>query len=166
MTGRDAVRPWAAPVALAVLCALALASGCQSLRGAHHPHRGPLVQAPVSCADFTISIYFEADSAALTPEARALISASADRTRGCTVTGINVVGLADEPGAPAANLAISKHRADAVIAALHRRGFSNLAFQTVAAGSAGAETGAGQAKPERRRADVAFHLAAEPPVVK
>lgn len=137
------------------------AVGCQNL----HAPRGrgkPLIQAPLSCSDFTISIYFEAGSAALTRQALALINAASDRTRGCAVTGINVVGLADAVGAPAANLVVSRRRADAVVASLHRRGFNTVAFQEAAAGNEGAQTRAGQAKPERRRADVAFHLAAKP----
>jgi outer membrane protein OmpA-like peptidoglycan-associated protein len=142
---------------MAALGALAMGVGCQS---AHKPMaRGPVIQAPSACADFIVSIYFESYSAAITPQARQVIAAAAQRTRGCDVTGVHVTGLADTPGGPDANLALSKHRADAVTLAFHRQGIDNVEFQVAAAGDAGAQTPAGQARPLRRRADVQFHLA-------
>jgi outer membrane protein OmpA-like peptidoglycan-associated protein len=121
--------------------------------------KGPLIQAPPACVDFTSSIYFESESAQLTREADALISGAARRARRCAVTGIDVVGLADAPGDASANLELSKKRADAVTAALTRRDFKASAIKVAAAGDAGAQNPAGQAKPLRRRVDVLFHLA-------
>ncbi|MEO8925621.1 MAG: OmpA family protein [Caulobacteraceae bacterium] len=133
------------------------AAGCQSV---HKPvvARGPVIQTPPACADFTVSIYFESRSAAITPQADRLLAAAANRARGCSITGVHVVGLSDAPGDPDANLVLSKQRADAVTGALHRRGFTTVAFQVAAKGDVGAETVAGQERPLRRRADVQIRL--------
>lgn len=148
----------AASLTLAAVGLVILAAGCQSMHRAKVA-RGPVIQAPAACGDFTVAIYFESQSAAITPQADRLIGAATRRARGCEITGINVIGLADSPGDPHANLALSKERADAVTRVLHSRGFTNVAFQVVAAGDVGAQTAAGQARPLRRRADVQFHLA-------
>jgi outer membrane protein OmpA-like peptidoglycan-associated protein len=78
------------------------------------------------------------------------------------VTGIVVVGLADAPGSPDANLELSKRRASAVTSELARRGFTNVEFREAAVGAAGASTPAGADRPLRRRADVSIHLASKP----
>lgn len=118
----------------------------------------PVAAAPV-CAGFTTSIYFDQDSADLTPEARtALISARA-LARGCQARSIRVVGLADAVGASEANLALSKRRADAVAKALAGHGFGQAEFDLAAVGDAGATTLSGSAAPLRRRADIIFDLA-------
>ncbi|HZZ34536.1 MAG TPA: OmpA family protein [Caulobacteraceae bacterium] len=142
--------------AIAGVCigaALAL-GGCQMGRKA----RGPLVASPPACADFNISIYFDAGSARLTREAGDLIRLAAGRTTGCAVTNVDVIGLADAPGDPDANLQLSKRRADVVRQALARRGIASVKFAVAAAGDVGAQTPVGQARPLRRRADVLFHV--------
>ena len=145
----------------AMIGALALTGGCQSVRGPRA--KGPIIVAPAVCVDFTFPIYFESQSAAVTREAGNLIAAAAQRAKGCAVTGIVVVGLADARGSAGANLALSKRRAEAVTRALHGRGFNNVAFQVAAAGNSGARTVVGEARPLQRRADVQVHLAPEPP---
>jgi len=148
---------------LTLVCvALAVVAGCQSARKPA-ASRGPVIVRPAACADFTVSIYFESTSAAITPQAERLLTAAATRAKGCSVTGVNVVGLADAPGSADANLALSRRRADAVTRALLRRGFTTVAFQVAAKGDVGAQTGAGQDRPLRRRADVQFHLAPPTP---
>ncbi|MGI8841527.1 MAG: OmpA family protein [Caulobacteraceae bacterium] len=151
----------AAAFAAAVALATLTLAGCQSARpGKAAVARGPVIQAPAAaCADFTSTIYFESESARVTPQADQLLAAAARRARGCDVTGVKVFGLADAAGAPGANLLLSRQRADAVTRVLHRRGFTTVAFQEDAAGAAGAETPGGQARPLRRRAVVEFHLA-------
>lgn len=156
---RDEVKAsWPAAATAVVALAVALTAGCQNAplikRGAP-----PLIQGPRACADFTFSIYFGSRSASMTREAGELIDAAAQRAKGCAITGIVVVGLADAPGSADANLALSKRRADAVTRALHRRGFNAVAFQVGAAGDAGARNGVGEARPLNRRADVQIHLA-------
>ena len=151
---------------LGLVCAVLVAvAGCQSARKPVAA-RGPVILRPAACGDFTVSIYFESTSAAITPQARGLMTAAAARARGCSVTGVNVVGLADAPGSEEVNLALSKRRADAVTRALLRAGFTTVAFQVAAKGDVGAQTGAGQDRPLRRRADVQFHLAPPTPPVR
>ena len=125
-----------------------------------HPHwMGPLVRPPADCGDFTIPIYFDAASFAITEEAGDLIASSAKRAHRCETTSVTVVGLADSPGDPAANLKLSQDRAAAVTQALAKRGFASVSIDSSAVGSAGSETAGGQNRPLRRRADVTFHLA-------
>lgn len=140
----------------AALCLMLALCACQS---ANRRPVGPLIQAPQNCVDINFPIYFEPRSAAVTREADRLISAAREQARGCHVTGIVVVGLADAPGSPGANLELSRRRANAVTAALHRRWFPNAEFREGAVGAAGASTTAGTDRPLRRRADVSIHLA-------
>jgi peptidoglycan-associated lipoprotein len=143
---------------LALAFVLAALGGCQTRPS------GPqsLTANAPRCADFTVQLYFESQSAALTKEARAVVDDAVRRTRGCQVAAIDVLGLSDANGAAAANLALSDQRAGAVTKALSRRGLPPLAFRVVAAGDAGAVTAAGLDVPLRRRVDVVFHLAAGP----
>ncbi len=133
---------------------LAVLGGCQSpsLKPLTPSSNGP------NCADFTVQLYFESQSAVLTKEARAVIEDAVRRTRACHVIAIDVTGLSDANGGAAANLALSDQRAGAVTQALARRGLPPLVFRVVAAGDAGAVTASGLDKPMRRRADMVFHL--------
>ncbi len=141
---------------------LALA-GCQTGRRPA-PATGPLIVSASPCADFTQTLYFEEGSATITHPAERVLTLAEARSRGCVVTGVEVVGLADSPGDPASNLALSQHRADAVKAALHGHGFDRVEIQTTAVGDKGALTAGGQDKPVHRRANITFHLS--PPAPK
>ena len=150
---------WGAPALAAVLVLGAALGGCE------HPRAvaaRPLIQAPPDCVDVNFPIYFEPRSAAITREADQLIVAAQVRARGCDVTGIVVVGLADARGSADANLDLSRRRAEAVTREMHRRGFTTVEFREKVAGSVGAETDAGAARPLRRRADVSIHLMDHP----
>ncbi|HEY2482036.1 MAG TPA: OmpA family protein [Caulobacteraceae bacterium] len=150
---------WRPAVLAALTLPLAL-SACQTMQ--HRP-AARLIQAPAaSCADINFPIYFEPRSASITREADRLVVAARDQAKGCAVTGIVVIGLADAPGSPDANLALSKRRANAVAAELHKRGFTNAEFREAALGAAGASTAAGADRPLRRRADVSIHLGPAP----
>jgi outer membrane protein OmpA-like peptidoglycan-associated protein len=151
----------AAGAGMLAILGLALA-GCQSARPPA-PVKGPLIVSASPCADFTQTLYFEEGSAAITRPAERLLTLAAARSRGCLVTGVAVVGLADSPGDPASNLALSQRRADAVKAALHGHGFDQVEIQTTAVGNAGALTAGGQDKPVHRRANITFHLAPAAP---
>jgi outer membrane protein OmpA-like peptidoglycan-associated protein len=140
-----------------VLGLAAVIAGCQNT---HRAPGAPLIQAPPNCVDINFPIYFEPRSSAVTREADRLIIAARDQARDCQVTGIVVVGLADAPGSPDANLNLSRRRANAVTAELHRRGFTTVEFRETAAGAVGASTAGGASKPLRRRADVSIHLMA------
>lgn len=131
------------------------ASGCATVQQA----RARLVREAPRCVDQTAEIYFAADQAELTPEGRMVISQAAAAGRGCKVTSVEVLGLADGAGQPGANLELSRRRAQSVAAALAANGLPAADFKVAAAGQAGAVTAAGQAAPLRRRADIALHLA-------
>lgn len=147
---------------LAGTLAAAALAGCQSAGDqSHRPHM-PAMFAPPVCDDFSVSIYFEAESAAISPEAQALIRSAAGHARRCEVKGIDVVGLTDAQGAPGANLKLSQDRAAAVTAALAAHGLGKAPINTTGVGDEGAQTAGGLARPMRRRANVTFHLAPRP----
>ncbi|HEY2177690.1 MAG TPA: OmpA family protein [Caulobacteraceae bacterium] len=145
---------------LAIAAALALLAGamagCQSRRAAA---AGPLIQAPPDCVDVDFPIYFEPRSAAITREADQLIASAGQRARGCDVTGIVVVGLADARGAAGANLTLSRRRTEAVTRDMHRHGFTTVEFRERAVG---ANIPAGDPRLLRRRVDVSIHLMNRP----
>ena len=129
-------------------------SACATVKSA----RDRIVRAPVRCTDQTVQIYFEPDSAEVTKDGRAVLQAAAGQAKGCKVASVSVLGLADAAGAPAANLELSKRRADAVAKALAATGLPAAEFDTAAAGQAGAVTASGDTRPLRRRADVTLKL--------
>jgi outer membrane protein OmpA-like peptidoglycan-associated protein len=139
--------------ALGLLAALA---GCATGPTTRH---APLIATPTSCADIHFPVYFEERSASVTPEAERLIVDAQRRATGCTVTRIDVLGLADAPGGPVANMELSQDRAAAVAEALGRHGFPKALVQQAAVGEAGALAPSGAARPLRRRANVTIHLA-------
>ena len=140
-------------VAVATMLALAT-SGCASMKSA----RDRIVRAPAHCADETVQIYFEPESAEVTKEGRAVLMAAAAQSRPCKVASVDVLGLADAAGAPAPNLELSRRRAQSVTAALTAAGLPAGEFRVGAAGQAGAVTAEGQSRPLRRRVDVVLHL--------
>jgi peptidoglycan-associated lipoprotein len=154
--GNSGVRLAAA--VMSVAAAAAMVSGCATPKP-----KTPLIQAPSTCMDTTISIYFEPKSAAVTRAARNLLNAEAANAKRCVVTSIDVKGLADSAGSPDANLELSRQRADAVTLALHDHGFGSVTIVVAASGDVGAQTTTGEAKPLRRRADVTFHLTPKAP---
>ena len=137
---------------------LAIAIGLSAC-GTVPPPRDRIVKTTRTCLDQQAQIYFEAESAEVTKEGRAVLDATAVDRNGCKVTGVEVLGLADAVGAPDANLELSRKRAEAVTAALTAQGLPAADFKVTAAGQAGAVTARGRAQPLRRRADIIIHLA-------
>ncbi|CAN7294032.1 OmpA family protein [Caulobacter sp. LjRoot300] len=133
-----------------------LVAGCVSHPGPKS--RSQVVQMAPSCEDFSVQIYFESRSAQLTNEARSVLKGADALATGCKVASVRVVGLADAVGAPDANLALSKQRADVVTRALDKMGYSNVTLDVGAAGDAGAMTNDGENRPLRRQADIRFDL--------
>lgn len=145
---------------LIILSAAALSlAACADTSGPWRTLRKPVAVAGPGCAGFTSSIYFDQDSVALTPEARMVLAGARSQARGCQVRSVRVIGLADAVGAPEANLALSKRRADVVSRALADHGFGKVDFDLAAVGDAGAVASSGAAAPLRRRADIVFDLA-------
>ena len=138
--------------------ALVLAiGGCTTIQNA----RDRIVRATPRCPDQTVQIYFEADSAEVTDESRAVIAQAASQARSCVVKNVSVLGLADAAGSPGANLDLSRKRAQSVTAALAASGLPAAEFRVAAAGQAGATTADGRTAPLRRRADVVLHLSSK-----
>jgi outer membrane protein OmpA-like peptidoglycan-associated protein len=133
-----------------------LAAGCASTPWPKS--RSQVVQTAPSCEDFSVQIYFPDRSTKLTNEARSVLKSADALASGCKVASVKVVGLASAPGAPEANLTLSKQRADVVTRALGKMGHANVAFEVGAVGGAGALTSDGDARPLRRRADIMFDL--------
>ena len=140
--------------ALGLAAAALVLAGCETPGGA----RGRIVQAPPACEDVTVQIYFEADSAEVTDEGRAVLSQAASSAKACKVERVKVLGLADAVGAPAANLELSKQRVASVTRTLIATGLPAGDFDLAAAGQQGAVTQDGEARPLRRRADVTLEM--------
>jgi peptidoglycan-associated lipoprotein len=140
--------------ATAGLCAALAMAGCSTVRNA----RDRIVKPQARCADLTVQIYFEPDSAEVTSEGRAVLRAAAAQAKPCGVQSVSVLGLADASGAPQASLELSKRRADAVVQALAATGLPAAEFDTAAAGQAGSVTAGGDTRPLRRRADVTLKV--------
>src|SRR5690349_5182028 len=102
----------------AMLVAAMALTGCATVKTA----RDRIVKPTHDCADVTVLIYFEPQSAEVTKEGRAVLKAAAGQAKGCTVSQVSVLGLADAAGAPDANLALSEKRAQAVARALAATG--------------------------------------------
>ena len=139
---------------LALIVMLAGLGACATVQGA----RDRIVKRQPVCADQTAQIYFEPDSAEITKEGRAVLSATGGAVSGCRVVAVDVLGLADAAGAPADNLELSKRRAQAVAAALSATGLPAAEFKVSAAGQAGATTPGGKAQPLRRRVDIVMRF--------
>lgn len=140
---------------VAALAAGVALSGCTTVQGA----RDRIVRYVSPCESQTVSIYFEANEAALTPEGRQVLAQAAQVARGCRVDRVSVLGLADAAGDPNANLELSKRRAESVAAALTALQLPAADYGVTAAGERGALTADGRAAPLRRRAEVTMHVA-------
>ncbi len=147
-------RTTAATVAVAIGALLSL-SACNTMKHG----RDRVVLAPARCADQTVQIYFEKDSAEIGKESQAVITAAAQASKACAVTGVDVIGLADATGAADANVDLSRRRAVVVTAALAKAGVPAETVKIAAGGQNGSVTAAGQARPLRRRTDVVLHMA-------
>lgn len=145
--------------AIALAATTLALTACSQTAGPWRTLKRPVAAAAPSCAGFTSSIYFDRDSAALTPEAQRVLSSARAQARGCAVRAVRVVGLADAVGASEANLALSKRRAEAVSSALSAHGFGKATLDLAAVGDIGSEGPSGAAAPLRRRADIIFDIA-------
>jgi outer membrane protein OmpA-like peptidoglycan-associated protein len=128
--------------------------GCASMGG-----RAQLVKTEQGCQDVTVPIYFEPNQAEITRDGHRVLRMAAADAQGCEVQAVQVLGLADAAGEPAANLELSKRRAASVADALLQAKLPAAEFAVAAAGQAGSVTKAGDVQPVRRRADVVLKLA-------
>jgi len=137
----------------AIVTAAAL-SGLTSACATAPAGRAAIEKTVALCQPINVSIYFDQNSAQVTREARAVLRSAAAQARGCRIESVRVLGLADAPGAPGANLELSKARAASVTRALESVGLCNASFDVAAAGDAGSVNRQGETAPLRRRADV------------
>ena len=131
-------------------------TGCASAPLAGRP-------GPAACGDFSFPIYFETNSDQLTAAARQVTADAVARVKGCRVSEVMVLGLADAGGTAQGNLALSRRRADTVAAALKKGGLPAPVFDIDAAGQNGALTAAGRPEPLRRRTEVVIRAAPPTP---
>ena len=140
----------------ATLLAALTVAGCETLGPPPQPYTGPVVAMQDTCTDITASIYFERDSAALTRDATQVLRGIAAQAESCGFRTVNVYGLSDTVGTPAANVALSGRRAETVTRELAQLGYNEVTFKLVAAGEAGAAMPTGEVQPMRRRVDIIF----------
>lgn len=137
------------------LGAIALLTGCES--APPRPVPPPAARAAPVCIDFSFQIYFEKGSDQLTGPARQVLDASVQQVRGCKVTRIEVLGLADADGPRLQNLELSRRRADHVAKALAGDGLPTPTFDIEAIGERGATGPDGKPEPLRRRTEAVIH---------
>jgi outer membrane protein OmpA-like peptidoglycan-associated protein len=135
-------------IAAAALGMGALA-GCSSVSGLETEAR---VLAQPACSDFFFPIYFKERRSEVPAAARRVIAASGQRSRGCRIAEVKVVGLPDPKAPPEAKLVLAHDRSTRVVEALKAAGFPEPVFQLSALGDAAAN--APGATLPRRRADV------------
>jgi outer membrane protein OmpA-like peptidoglycan-associated protein len=131
----------------------------QPVRAAVPP---PATPAPPVCMDMSFPVYFANASQDLTPAAQGVIADAGARLKGCAFKGAEIVGLADATGSSAANLAISRRRAQTVAKAMTAAGLPIPANAVQAFGAAGAVTPSGDPEPLRRRVEVIVRAAPPP----
>jgi hypothetical protein len=140
--------------AVIILCtSAALLAGCGSMTNLETKAR---ILSEPPCTDFFFPIYFADKSSDLSKAAQGVILNAGKHSLGCQIMQVQVIGLADSPGARQDNLDLSRRRARSVAAALAQAGLPPAQFQVDALGSAGA----GNA-PLRRRADVYIYYVRE-----
>lgn len=134
-----------------VIGALSL-SGCAMFQA----HRVTTVAS--ACSDAAVSLYFGSRSSSLSREARQALKAQVRNMEGCRVSNVDVTGLTDALGDPAANHVLAERRTETVTRVLARYGFSEVMFHPASVGEQGALTAGGLVRPMRRRVDMTFHL--------
>jgi outer membrane protein OmpA-like peptidoglycan-associated protein len=144
---------WARGFALAGLVG-AIASGCATA-----PHPVAVGSAAPVCADVNFPIYFAKGSDQLSEPAHQAILAGAAEVKACTVSEVDVLGLADLDGPAAANQALSRRRASIVAQALIAAGMPAPLFDVEGLGQAGARTAHGRRALLQRKAEVDIHIA-------
>lgn len=106
-----------------------------------------------ACEDITFPVYFQEKSDALTPPALQMVAMAAGKARACRVTGVEVVGLADQRDA---STELSQQRAENVSRALMAQGLS--VPRTDALGIISTRTRDGRTQPMERRTEVVIHM--------
>jgi outer membrane protein OmpA-like peptidoglycan-associated protein len=130
----------------AAVAALSVA-GCESVHKVQSAVYSP-------CHPTGLTLYFEPSSDQLTSDGLQIVKVTARRMRGCKVSELRLVGLADPAGTPQDNIELSRRRADHVLDAFVREGVPAPKYTLIARGDAGALGPGGVVQPVRRRVDV------------
>jgi outer membrane protein OmpA-like peptidoglycan-associated protein len=117
------------------------------------------VPAPAAVATRTYLVFFDWDSAALTPRAREIIAEAVRNSARVPHTRIEVTGHADRTGTAHYNLLLSLRRAQVVAAELEREGVAKAAIEIHGVGDTQplVPTAAGVRQPENRRVEIVYH---------
>lgn len=119
------------------------------------------VQAPLHCEEDVAAllrsrtIRFEESSARIDAASRGLIDEVAEALRPCLGSIISITGHTDSSGPEPGNLALSRERANAVMAALEARGIPDDGLRARGVGSAQPVEGLDPADPANRRIEFA-----------
>lgn len=145
-----------APIQLAVLCALL---------GACASSEKTKVATPVSaatshCSAQQMVFYFGSWETALNDIGQKEIALVQSKLAGCSIDAVRIVGMAGAPGDVAANMEVSRKRAETVADALAAGGWPRDRFAIEVRGEDGATTSDGLEKPMRRRAEVSVAASA------
>ena len=115
-----------------------------------------MLQASVAWALSPFIVFFDRDSARLTPQAIAILDDAARGWRQMPLREIVLFGHADRSGSAVYNLALSRRRVDAVRAGLIERGFPADQIRTEAHGEDRplVDTADGAVEPQNRRVEI------------
>ena len=142
--------------ALAMVAA-ALTAGLPAQPVTPPPAPRPVCAAnPARPPDDPFLIFFDRDSAAITPEAALILANVAEAYRVLSLCELLVAAHTDRAGSDAHNLALSQRRGHAVVAYLRRLGVDAAAPEIEAFGETRplVETPDGVAEPQNRRAEI------------
>ena len=117
------------------------------------PQPQPMAEVPGSYL-----VFFDWDSATLSPDALQVISQAVDNARKGGITRLMAVGHADTSGTATYNTGLSQRRAEAVANALAARGISRNEIATEWLGETDplVPTGDGVREPQNRRVEITF----------
>jgi peptidoglycan-associated lipoprotein len=130
----------------------ALLAGCATPKA-----DAPKTANPAACPARQVVFYFGSWETELNALAMQEINAVQTALKDCTIQQVQIVGMAGAPGDVAANVEVSKKRAENVAAALEKGGWPRSAFVLDAKGEDGATTADGLEKPMRRRVEVSVN---------
>ena len=123
---------------------------------AAEPSPAPAPKAPPA-KEFLV--FFDFDSAKLTPEALKIVHSAAEQAKAGGSSRIVLTGHADRAGPAKYNVGLSQRRADAVKAELVREGLSATEISTIAKGETEplVPTADGVPEPQNRRVEIVIH---------
>jgi len=122
------------------------------------PAPAPVAAAPAPAPARSYVVFFDWDSARLTPRARDIIAEAVRNSAHVAYTRIEVTGHADRTGSPHYNLVLSVHRAEVVASELERWGVPKAAIDIHGLGDTRplVPTAYGVRQAENRRVEIVY----------